>query len=127
MNTDIKNLLVKINHLPVVSFVRRYLWLVIVLWIAYLAARNDTVFRVLDIFAYLPIAFAAWVILPLLWRNVFNQKTTDAYVDSKQVQRDFEELSGREKCWFTMIQMGFYLLGSAVIVSALISNLFSGS
>lgn len=119
-----KSLLEKIRSFPLVSYLARYWWVVAILWVAYVAARADSVFAVLDVFAYLPLAFAAWVALPLLWRNIFNRNTTDRYVDEKKYQEDFQKLDYAHKVDLTVRQMGHYLIGSAIIVHALLSNLF---
>ena len=113
-----------IMKLPVISYVRRYWWIIAILWLAYIAARSNSVFAALDVFAYLPLAFAAWVALPLLWRNIFNLKTTDPYLDPGHYAKDLNSLPGVEKVKLTVAQMNGYLIGSAVIVHALLSNLF---
>lgn len=115
-----------IKSLPIVSYVRRYWWVIAILWIAYVAARADSVFAVLDIFAYLPLAFAAWVSLVLLWRNVFNRNTTDEFVDSGGFRDGFNALPSKDKVKLTVSQMNGYLIGGAIIVHALVSNLFGG-
>jgi len=111
-------------NLPILSFLRRYWWLIVILYIGYVMVRSESVFAVLDVFGYLPLAFASWVGLVLLWRNLFNRKTTDQYVDSGRYVKDFDSLPAREKVWFTMIQAGCYLVGGAIITAAIVGNLF---
>ena len=113
-----------ISKLPIISYVRRYWYVVVLLYIAYLGARSNSLFAVLDVFAYLPLAFAAWVALPLLWRNIFNAGSTDKYIDSGDYTRDFASLPPELKVELTVRQMNGYLIGSAIIVHALLSNLF---
>jgi hypothetical protein len=115
-----------LTKMPFLSFVRRYWWILVILYVAYVAARSNSVFAVLDVFAYLPLAFAAWVVLPLLWRNIFNTKTTDPYVDSGEFAKDFNALTPEEKVRQTNNQMNTYLIGSAIIIHALLANLFPG-
>lgn len=113
-----------ISKLPVVSYVRRYWWVLALLYLAYLAARSDDLFKILDIFVYLPLAFVAWVTLPLLWRNLFNARTTDKFVDSGNYAKSFNDATSEKKVELTVQQMNGYLIGSAIIVHALLSNLF---
>ena len=113
-----------ISKLPGISYLRRYWWVILAILLGYLLA--DYGWEILDIFAYLPLVFALWVSGPLLFRNIFNRKTTDKYIDDKQYHEDFwGALLPSERVWFTMIQSGIYLLGSALIVHAVASNLFA--
>jgi len=116
----------KLSKLPVISYARRYWWVILILYIAYVAARSNSLFAVLDVFVYLPLAFAAWVALPLLWRNIFNRHTTDAYIDNKGYTNDFNALDAKTKVEIVVKQMNGYLIGAAIIVHALLSNLFPG-
>lgn len=115
-----------ISHLPVLSFIRRYWWVLLLFCLAFLGTRSDSLFAIFDVLIYLPLAFAAWVALPLLWRNLLNADTTDAYIDSGEHNKDFHALPPIEKIKHTREQMGSYLIGSAIIVHALLSNLFPG-
>jgi len=123
----------KLSKLPGISYLRRYWWVLLAVILGYLLA--DYGWNLLDIFAYLPLVFGLWITGPLLFRNIFNRTTTDAYVDQKtnrndgtkvkQITLDFESMDSVQKVWFTMIQNGIYLLGSAIVVHAIASNLFS--
>lgn len=114
------NVMKELKKLPGISYLRRYWWVLLAVMLTYAALRSDSLFAVVDIFVYLPVAFALWVALPLAWRNLFNRRTTDEFVDQKRAVSAFADLTEREKTWFTMIQMGFYLLGSAIIVAAFV-------
>ena len=72
----------------------------------------------------MPLAFGAWVTLALLWRNVFNRNTTDKFVDSGGFREAFNAMPREERVKITVTQMNGYLIGGAVIVHALLSNLF---
>lgn len=110
----------------IISFLRRYWWVIALVIGAYLLARWDAAFRVLDVMAYLPLLFAAWVAFPLAWRNIFNRDTTDKYIDNKGPKEDFWAMSPKDRMFYTLGQFAAYLIGSAIVVHALATHvLFS--
>lgn len=99
-----------------------YWWVLAILWLCYLTAKSASIFEAVGHFGLLPLAFAAWVALSLLWRNIFNGKTTDEYVDSGNFAQDFNNLPAEKKVEMTMRQIQSYLIGAAIIIHALFSR-----
>lgn len=100
-----------------ISFVRRYWWLVLIAVAAVWLVFSPGAFRLLDLFVYLPAAFGITFGLPLLWRNVFHPKTTDADIDSGDYARFYRQLDTRTRCWIVTVQWIGYVLASAIIVA----------
>jgi hypothetical protein len=60
------------KNTPIVSFLRRYWWIVLLVVACVWLVFSPGAFRLLDLFVYLPCAFGITVGLPLLWRNIFH-------------------------------------------------------
>lgn len=104
-------------QLPVISFIRRYWWVILALIAAVWLVFSPGAFRVLDLFVYLPAAFGVSYGLPLLWRNLFHGKTTDADVDSGFYAESYKSLSKEERVWLVSIQWIGYVLAAAIITA----------
>lgn len=127
--------------LPIVSYLRRYWWVIAIIVATFLLARWDAAFAVLDIFVYFPVVFAISVAFPLLWRNLFNRNSTDAYIDTKvpvmgangkvkqisKIAQDFKDLPDRDKVWLATIQSLAYFIASAIITAALAATLLTAN
>lgn len=102
---------------PVISFLRRYWWVVLVLLAAVWLAFSPGAFRLLDLFVYLPASFGIAVGLPLLWRNLFHRKTSDNDVDSGYYAREWNNLDPKTRVTLTTVQWVAYVLAAAIIVA----------
>ena len=106
--------------LPIVSYIRRYWYVLVLLYLAYLFARAESVWNVIDVFAYMPLALLAIAATGLFFRNIFHRKTTDQFVDSGDFAREFRVLPPREKVWFTMIQWTGYMIAGGLVALGLL-------
>lgn len=110
-----------ILKLPVISYVRRYWWILVLVYLAYLFARAESVWNVIDVFAYMPLALLSIASVGLFFRNVFHRKTTDEFVDSGDYAKEFRVLPPHEKVWLTSIQwIGYMIAGGLVALGLLI-------
>jgi hypothetical protein len=105
------------THTPVISFLRRYWWIALIIIACVWLVFSPGAFRLLDLFVYLPCAFGITVGLPLLWRNIFHSKTTDADVDSGDYTRFYRQLDTRTRCLIVTFQWMGYVIASAIIVA----------
>lgn len=110
-----------LSKLPIVSYFRRYWWILVLTYLAYLFARAESVWNVVDVFAYMPLALLAIASVGLFFRNVFHKKTTDEFVDSGDYAREFKVLSPKDKVWITSVQwIGYMIAGGLVALGLLI-------
>ena len=106
--------------LPVIGYIRRnWILLVIVAVLGWLAL-NEVVWAAAGWFVYPPVLCFGAGALAVLFRNVFNSKTTDAYADNRQPEAgnytsDFNGLPAIHKVWITVIQTLVYVLVFGII------------
>jgi hypothetical protein len=105
------------NNIPVVSFARRYWWVILVIFACVWLVFSPGAFRLLDLFVYLPAAFGISYGLPLLWRNIFHPSTTDDDVDSGYYKRGYKTLPERERVWIVTLQWIGYVIAASIITA----------
>lgn len=107
----------KALHIPIVSFVARYWWVILVTLACIWLVFSPGAFALLDLFIYLPAAFGLTFGLPLLWRNVFHAKTTDKDVDDGFYQLAYRSLDARTRVLIVTFQWIGYVIASSIIVA----------
>ena len=75
---------------------------------------------VLDVFAYMPLAFLAAVSTSLGFRNLFHRKTTDKDVDNGNYATWYRDMTVRDKVWLISIQWIAYVIAGALIALGLL-------
>lgn len=105
------------KNTPIVSFIRRYWWIALIIIACVWMVFSPGAFGLLDLFVYLPMAFAITIGLPLFFRNVFHSKTTDADVDSGDYARHYRQLDTKTRCLIVTFQWIGYVIASAIIVA----------
>lgn len=103
-------------HLPILSFLRRYWWIVLIIIACIWLVFSPGAFGLIDLFVYLPAAFGITVGLPLLWRNIFHPATTDMDVDSGYYGRAYRGLDPRDRVMIVTFQWIGYVIASSIIV-----------
>lgn len=99
------------------SFLRRYWWILVVIAASIWLAFSPGAFRLLDLFVYLPAAFGISYGLPLLWRNIFHGKTSDADIDSGWYVSRWKSLDPGTRVILITVQWIGYVIAAAIIVA----------
>jgi hypothetical protein len=107
-------------NIPILSYLKRYWWVLLLVIVTFTIGRNDGVWAVLDAFAVFPVLFCVSWAFALLWRNLFNRNTTDAFVDSGRFKTAFNALSEEKKVELTMMQMNGYVLAGSIIALGIV-------
>jgi hypothetical protein len=115
---DILNI---IRSLPVVGYLKRYWILLAVIFVLIWAYTSGALALTMRGALIIPIFLTISAAAALLLRNVFNRRTTDKYVDNKDlIERDWASLSPFQKILLTKIEFAVYFLGGCIIAAGLV-------
>lgn len=101
------------------NFIKRYYKLLAVAALFIVLSRFDAVFSLIGTFLYLPALVAAAAATGLLLRNLFNDKTSDAHVDSGEYVKVWNELEPKERFKYTYWQWITYFIGACIVAAAI--------
>lgn len=116
MRNTTKTISERLSEIPVISYFWRYWWVLALIVASVALVLSPTAFSVIDLFVYIPFAFALAFGLPLIWRYVFHSKTTDHDVRTGFYWKEYQKLMPRDRVMLVTFQWVAYVIASALIV-----------
>jgi len=111
----------KIPKIPIISYVKRYWPLLLVLAALIFAYTSGTLAVAMKGLLLIPIFTLTAAASGLLLRNVYNRATTDRYVDDKEwITRDWDSLTPWQRILLTKVEALTYFTGGALIATGLV-------
>ena len=109
------------SKLPIIGYIKRYWILLVVIAILIWAYTSGALALTMRGALLIPIFTLIAGASALLLRNVYNRKTTDKYVDEKDlIKNDWENLTPFQRIAITKAEFLIYFFGGAIIAAGLV-------
>jgi hypothetical protein len=109
------------SKLPIIGYIKRYWILLAVITILIWAYTSGALALTMRGALLIPIFTLIAGASALLLRNVYNRKTTDKYVDEKDlIKNDWENLTPFQRIAITKAEFLIYFFGGSIIAAGLV-------
>jgi hypothetical protein len=110
-----------LNTLPVISFIRRKFWLIVVTVAMIALCFNDTIWKMFGLWAYgiavvFASAFMAFLLRNLIFRNI-DKNADPKDPDCGDFRADFRNSSPDTRVYALVIVSGLLFLGCCIVLS----------
>lgn len=109
------------KKIPIITYLKRYWPLLLVLAVLIYAYTSGAIGVAMKGLLLIPIFTLTAAASGLLLRNVYNRKTTDRYVDDKElITKDWDSLTSWQRILITKAEALAYFLGGSLIAAGLV-------
>ena len=109
------------SKLPIINYIKRYWILLLVITVLIWAYTSDALALTMRGALLIPIFTLIAGASGLLLRNVYNRKTTDKYVDDKDlIKNDWNSLTPFQRIVITKVEFLAYFAGGCLIAAGLV-------